>query len=115
MLTKFPGSSCNDVVCTDENNIVSGHFVSILIEIIYRVGGTYLSYLDFAGPSPLFPIYLAGPDKILSFLKMYKTNFFFQDKRIRFWDIRSGTEPIKDLEFGGKVTSVVCIFKYFDW
>jgi len=54
VLTKFPGSSCNDVVCTDENNIVSGHF----------------------------------------------------DKRIRFWDIRSGTEPIKDLEFGGKVTSV---------
>ena len=28
VLTKFPGSSCNDVVCTDENNIVSGHFVS---------------------------------------------------------------------------------------
>ena len=29
-----------------------------------------------------------------------------QDKKIRFWDIRSGTEPIGDLEFGGKVTSV---------
>ena len=26
--TKFPGSSCNDLVCIDETTIVSGHFVS---------------------------------------------------------------------------------------
>ena len=30
----------------------------------------------------------------------------FQDKRIRFWDVRAGTEPLHELEFGGKVTSV---------
>ena len=52
--TRFPGSSCNDIVWSD-NNVISAHF----------------------------------------------------DKKVRFYDLRkNSTDPIEELELGGKVTSL---------
>jgi len=49
VLTKFPGSSCNDVVCTDENNVVSGHFDKKIRFWDIRSGTEPIGDLEFGG------------------------------------------------------------------